>query len=386
MNYRSQLESILFYMPPLFWPCCAWMGGILAVWLALPPAIFLAMAIIVTISGSLLFIFNKQLRHFTSLLLIGPLFGASAYNYYQQLQIFKSTQELINRKTITIDCTINDISPIDHPRFKQLIYATIENIHSNKEIPAGTAHKKNIIIYSSRKTNFLVDDQIELENIQLKKPANHSICQYLLKEGAIGTIVAAPESIKLIDRPERSILRSLHQKKIALFETLKSKMSPKAFTFFSAFFLGNRKINKKENDILKQSCKYWGISHYLARSGLHLVMFIMIWEYLFRFIPLVFFCKQLLLLFLTLVYFILTWNSISFFRAFLTFICYKLFALSDVPTHTLHAIILVTITVLILNPTQLLFLDFQLSFGITFLLAWINQLRMHEKRPSLQNS
>ena len=45
------------------------------------------------------------------------------------------------------------------------------------------------------------------------------------------------------------------------------------FVFFHHFFLGNRACIKTELEETNEQFKVWGISHFLARSGLHLALF-----------------------------------------------------------------------------------------------------------------
>src|SRR3990167_3930800 len=128
----------------------------------------------------------------------------------------------------------------------------------------------------------------------------------------------------------------------------------------------------------------WGLSHVLARSGLHLVIFVFIWRWLLNFLPLSFYRKNLLLLFISLVYALCSWPSVSFIRAWYALIFYFFCALFlRRPSHTLHIISLVYCIILFLNPLQLFFLDFQLSFLLTYALTWMGELSLLAKRKPL---
>ena len=122
------------------------------------------------------------------------------------------------------------------------------------------------------------------------------------------------------------------------------------------------------------SFRQWGISHYLARSGLHLTIFTFIWLMLFRLFPFSFFFKQLFMLLLCSIYLVFSWSSISFLRAFYSFFLYTICNICKIPIHFLHILTLVTLYVAICNPIQIFFLDFQLSFALTFALALIANL------------
>ena len=384
------LHSSGFYffnhIPPLFWLTLSFIAGI--AFILFYPSLILsfALACIITCIGCTLIFLRKIENRYLYFSLSGILFFLGSFHLQNYIQQHTNILQRVEGKKINAKGKIIDINDFDHPRFKKLITFTTQSAHDGENKSYGQLVGKNILIYTSKNGDFHVDDEILLNNIKLKKPKTKSIALYLQKENAIGTLVYDLANVELMHRPILSIERWIHSKKTTIFGSLKNKMNRATFTFFSSLFLGNRKINKYENEKLKESCKYWGISHYLARSGLHLVVFIMVWEFLLRFIPIAFIVKQLLLILLTIIYFLLSWNSISFFRAFLTFICYKTLLLTNVPSHTLHTIIFVCWLILLWNPFQLLFLDFQLSFGVTFLLAWINQYRSHTKILITQNS
>jgi competence protein ComEC len=144
---------------------------------------------------------------------------------------------------------------------------------------------------------------------------------------------------------------------------------------FSTIFLGNKDGVKKRLNNEKIFFKLWGISHYLARSGLHLVVFLALLELLLRLIPITFVLKQIISLCIAMIYFLLSWSSLSFMRAFLTFIMYKICLLLGLSSNFLHLVILTCFITLLYNPAHLFFLDFQLSFGLTFALAWFNHIQ-----------
>jgi competence protein ComEC len=159
-----------------------------------------------------------------------------------------------------------------------------------------------------------------------------------------------------------------------LLSTLKTKLSTPAFLFFSSLFLGNRSCIKVSLEETSEQFKIWGISHFLARSGLHLALFIFIWQMLSSLIPFSFGTKQLLFTTLSIIYFMLTWTSAPFTRAFALLIMHKLFLFLKIPFNLLHALSCVCLCFLLYCPLYIFFLDFQLSFALTFALAWFNQL------------
>jgi competence protein ComEC len=184
---------------------------------------------------------------------------------------------------------------------------------------------------------------------------------------------------KCVHKPTYSYQRYIHNVSARLKSTLQKKMSKEAYSLFTSLFLGDTVTCKKELEQTKDQFRAWGIMHQLARSGLHLGIFVMVWQALLCVIPLPFLLKELLMLLLSIIYFALSCSSISFMRALYTFILYKICILHKRPHNLIHLLSVVCFAVLLDNPMQLFFLDFQLSFTLTFALAWFNQIASHKK-------
>ncbi|HSW73575.1 MAG TPA: ComEC/Rec2 family competence protein, partial [Candidatus Limnocylindria bacterium] len=158
---------------------------------------------------------------------------------------------------------------------------------------------------------------------------------------------------------------------------LQKKLSRPTAHLFSSIFLGNKYARKKDIEPLKEHFTTWGVTHYLARSGLHMVIFTITWHTLLTFIPLAFALKEALLIALVIIYALLSWTTISFTRALLLFLIHRLCSLLRLQTDLLYLLTLVALAILFDNPLQLFFLDFQLSFGLTFALAYFGQLQTY---------
>lgn len=235
--------------------------------------------------------------------------------------------------------------------------------------------KCSLVCYSRYKTNFQVDDVISLNNVKIKTVENDSLSgntsfqNYLFKEGFLASIfLTKDQDITLLERPKYSFNRWLWNLKTRIYNELAAKMDKQTFTYFALIFLGN--TQQPEITQMRETFNYWGLSHYLARSGLHIVLFILIWTFLFRFIPIRLRWKQFILILICIIYKLLSWSSIPFIRAFYVFLLMEGGKLLDLQTHFLHLLSIVCILVLVSNPLQLFFLDFQLSFGLTFTLSW----------------
>jgi ComEC/Rec2-related protein len=160
-----------------------------------------------------------------------------------------------------------------------------------------------------------------------------------------------------------------------LANTCSAQLTPRTGQLFATIFLGKPAHNTHES---RELFSYWGIAHQLARSGLHLVILLMMLRWALGFVPLWYGIKLVITLLLVGAYGYLSWPSISFIRACITCFVYALYELLLIPVSPVQVVTLVTFIVLAQNPGELFFLDFQLSFGLTFALAFVG----HVKRAS----
>jgi len=224
----------------------------------------------------------------------------------------------------------------------------------------------------------MVGDTISVTGLTFKQPPK-DLGQYLLKEGIMATVFMTKLDYTILERPQRSFARWLFYTRENLINALEKKLSPRTFQLFASIFLGNKQSPKWLIEKTKEHFNTWGVTHYLARSGLHMVIFVFIWQLLLRFLPAHWIAKELILLIASFLYCTLSWASVSFNRAFLTFLFHKACMLFSLQTNFLHLLTLVCLTILLHNPMQLFFLDFQLSFGLTCALAVFTQLQLHHK-------
>ena len=359
---------------PLFYATFFLMGGIW--WQSQQPFY----AIPLSISIGILFLLFLRITNKKTLLFFSLPFvcAAGAILYQHQHTQHESFYNQIGEKPFDTQAIITDIEKLEKGfmRHRTTLHITAFRPPKKKN---WQSISKTIQLYTAKPINVLVSDFVELENITCKKPANQSFNNYLIKEGVSASIFTNTVEHKLISRPSWSIRRWIFYVKKNFIDRCKRKCSLQTFALLSSLFLGNRTIGKRVMESPKEQFKLWGISHFLARSGLHLVIFILIWQTLLSFTPLPFVAKELLLLGLSIIYFLLSWPSTSFIRAFSTFILYKTCTLFSVPINFIHLLTLVCFFVLLFNPMQLFFLDFQLSFGLTCALGWFNYLQ-HQKR------
>jgi competence protein ComEC len=267
---------------------------------------------------------------------------------------------------------IYDIEEVDHPQYN---YKTII-----KTCNANNANEDNlesfyIHWYHKNKQRYAIGDQIYLKNIKINKSNNEKHRLYLCKEG-INAVIFGPQQIQASTTPKKSHLQTeLLLLKNKIFATKHKGMTAQSHALYHSLFLGNKTPQKKHISHSRYDFNMWGISHYLARSGLHLVIFVALWSCILRLMPLHFFIKECITLLLVIGYWLFSWPSISFMRAFWMFLLSRTGRFFGYRINIASSILLVAFVTLLLNPLHLYFLDFQLSFLLTFALAWISSYK-----------
>lgn len=251
-------------------------------------------------------------------------------------------------------------------------------------------YNKTIIINGSDAIDALsVGDVVTFFNVKCKKADNESFNRYQIKEQIAATVFDQHLTYTTIHHPSWSLRRWIFDKKQIMLTNLKQKLSPLCFVFFASLFLGNRVCVKQSIEKINEKFKRWGIYHLLSRSGMHLALFIFSWQITLSIIPLPFFIKQLIMLTLSFTYCIFSWTSTPFIRSLALFTLNRTCLITKNSYHLLHYLTLTCLFFLLYCPLYLFFLDFQLSFGLTFALAWLNQLYgqhlYEEQQPKLLN-
>jgi ComEC/Rec2-related protein len=370
------LFSPLFTLAPLhslFYILCAFSLGIITKCYALDMNLYCAL-LLCLLPLLLYSAINKTIHIW--LCIISFSFFIGIIRLENQIKQHNQLYAIFDSSPCSIVGNIASICNLEGGRSQQMIVIDVHTIIQNN---VQISVNETIQLYTQRRVTFDVQDTVQIDDIQIKKPKNLDFDAYLVKENISATLFIPHCTYTLLNHPTSSCARWFFHAKQSLFNQCREKLSNQTFALFSSVFLGNRIAGKKEMEAPKESCKTWGISHYLARSGLHLVIFIFIWNLILSLMPISFYLKQSCMLLLCILYFILSWSSVSFVRAFVTFIFYKICILLDIPINVFYLLTLVCFLVLFFNPMQLFFLDFQLSFGLTFALAWYNQVQTQKK-------
>lgn len=302
-------------------------------------------------------------------LLIALMLGAFCFGAWRLSHIRSNHTQWIEQtgtQPIDITATVTDSISVDHPIYTQRLTLDTGN--------------QTLFFYTKDCPDVTIADTIAIRNIRIKKPSSPSFNNYLLKEGVAATVFAPYNNYTLVYRPTYSYIRWLYNLKNNTLQSLLGKMQAQSYHLFASLFLGNKPVPKKVIDNAREHFNTWGVTHYLARSGLHMIIVAMVWQILLSIMPLSYTARTMLLILLSIMYGLLSWPSVSFNRALMSFVLYKLCNLLLMPTHFLHVVTVVCLAVLIHNPMHLFFLDFQLSFGLTFALALFAHMR--QKSPN----
>lgn len=211
-----------------------------------------------------------------------------------------------------------------------------------------------------------IGKKIVISPIRFAIKKDPSFERYLQKEGIIAMLFPSKKNyfiyspkLGLIDR----IKIIFYKIKIQVYMRATSSLTKIAHDLLSTIFFGYK--SKDFDQMLIDSCAKWGIAHQLARSGLHLILFIALWGFFIAFLPISFVQRQFIIAALTGLYVTITWQTISILRAFIMFILYQITLINTLGYYPLHIFIITTLGTLFYNPLQIFFLDFQLSFALT---------------------
>lgn len=357
------------HVPPIIYYLCAFILGI-----TLHAHLFYVILISCMLTGCIFLRFKNRSITLGILMLAA---GCIAHNGYNHL--YEQAAAMVPKTATMITGVVTDIQKTNHRIFKNLVTISICTIDGNS-IAWFNPHQK-IHLYVSSYPHVEVDDRITLENITCKQPPPSSYRNHLMREQTIATAFITKLTPSKIERPALSFRRWIHNLKVTATQRATSALNPAAKSLYASLFLGNKTYVQTCYESIKEQFKRWGLSHYLARSGLHLVLIVALWVWLFRLVPIPFLYKELCIAILVLIYAILSWSSISFIRALSTFFLCKI--CSGLWHHYYHNLHLLTVTafyLLIQNPLHLFYLDFQLSFGITFALAWLHLLKTYQTK------
>jgi ComEC/Rec2-related protein len=330
-------------------------------------------------SGMILYlahIFFKQISMpfwRTSLYCISAAGGS--WLYLHQLTQYQIAQQHLMEHAGPLTVTIQTIEHIPDLYHAYRVTAAIQPKSSKH-----TLHGYGVMVYTHTLANLEVGDTITLPPATFKAPTNEACARYYVRQNILAGLFC--DTIVYTDhtRPYFHPWRWFDHLRAQLWTEFKNHLSKPTYTLCASLFGGSKDLYQDQIRTIRSHFKKWGLSHYLARSGIHLVMVTWLWIMLLRLIPCKLLIKQILLIFLVLFYALLTWPSVSFMRAFGMALISQTSGLLYKDSLSLHTLSLVTLVMLLINPSHLFFLDFQLSFGCSYALIWLSHLNHQHHR------
>jgi len=367
------------FLAPLLATAC---GITTQAWFPIPwPILILGITLGITLALLTLY---KQLHHTILTASLCIFFGSVGALTLCMQKIYTTTQQtIILNQPIDIQATVTDKEVWGARQQSDVLRIAVTSIQF-RSTHQKTPVSFDIFCYLPYHARFDIGDTIIIKDIVIKSPnmptrsGNPGYEDYLAKENVLCSLfLHSAGQCQLIERPSFSIARWLWNIRHKSYFALKKKLSSKTFRYVGLIFFGN----KQQPDIteLRSTFNLWGLAHFLARAGLHIVFFIFIWTSFFSLFPIPIFAKRFLLILLCFIYNLLSWSSIPFTRALYAFLCIKCGELMYQQTYYLHILSLICLTILLFNPLQLFFLDFQLSFGLTFALIFLAHLNHSNK-------
>lgn len=236
-----------------------------------------------------------------------------------------------------------------------------------------------------RTPRFSVGQTICVYRLQTTAPKERSrgLNASLIRDGIAGVVFAPfishricrPWSMKTTTLSWRVTQRSM------MYRALQKVLPEDVFVFLGALFFGNK--NHASYATVRRSFAAWGLSHYLARSGLHIALIIMFLSFFFSLIACPYWLSFLCISVFLWGYWLLSWSSISFVRALVLWLLYA----SGIALHrrpnSLYLLSLVTLGTLLYEPYNGFCIDFQLSFFLTGVLVLHAYTRHNQLWPLL---
>lgn len=294
-----------------------------------------------------------------SIALITSAIMLSSIGYIQIHRIqqhFYQTQQLADR-ALSGYGVVTDITPAHlQQRRMATVYLYAQSDQPDMYLYITVPHNKDIE----------AGDIIHIHYINIPRITKMSFAWHLMRTSCAGYIYKPPK-IHVIHRPRWSIQRTMCATRNHIVTSMYNNMRQDSADVVNHIFFGY----KTAPHHIRTQFQEWGVAHMLARSGLHLVIFTACCAWLLGFTPVRYTIRYAILAVITSIYAGISWPTISFIRALAMLYAFYVCRYMRIRYQAIHWVICVAIVTLCWNPLHLLFLDFQLSFGLTFTLCWL---------------
>ena len=307
--------------------------------------------------------FNQKIRFLACLLfclVTGQLILAT------HTQILKQNQKALSGRYRYLAGIVTDKQQLKHPLFKENFVVALESGKHDKFFVGQRLHS-SVMVYSRTSTTTAIGDKILLRNVSIKPPEEQLTENdlSLAKQGTAATIFTATNyQCKVVEKESSSLRAKIWHWRQTIYTNITKHLSPLTSAYVGLLFFGNKQHDATStlHDIFAR----WGLSHYLARAGLHIVLLIGMWFVLLQLLPFHARIKNLFLCGFIITYSFCSWESTSYLRALFAFLAAQCGRLLGREIKTLHLLTLICMGMILYNPFLIFYLDFQLTFGLTF--------------------
>jgi ComEC/Rec2-related protein len=353
-------------------PLCGFIAGT-ALGLYLPLPVFMLYAGAATITTSTIFYWQQSPIARVALI---ALFACNAGYFFTNHHntIWQEKQIRLMGRPFAIQGYVSDVNPLASRPYLATVTITIESLEQQGN--HYTYKNDSLLHYLPYKLAPRVGSAACFIGIKpLKKPPRTEIRAFLQKNKIVHQIFSQHDVMyhNYTDPTAATTLSwwsRLHQwlccKRAAFYQQATTLLSPVAKIYTGLMFFGAKEPG---SDDIRALFGRWGLAHFLARSGMHIVIFVFILSLLLRAIPIHSSGKDIFLLLICIIYDALSWSSVSFLRAWLIAVLIIIKKLLGRNTPYLHFLCLSCIVILAYNPWHLTSLDFQLTYALTFALT-----------------
>jgi len=308
-----------------------------------------------------------------TILLIGALMATAGYTLatYHTMQWTELTTPL-QQRSFSIVGHVADVSPLSMRPYMAAVSIAIDQLTQ-----AGNRHNYagyTLVQYQPLRTAPAVGSVVAMAGIRPAKQraGNVDFTSYLRKNNIVHQLFnradyalytcRPPQNESWLSNPTSAMRLWRNQ----FYSRLTSGLSVTAKGFVGLMFFG---CKEPKSEDVRDLFGRWGLAHFLARSGLHIVIFVLLLTLLLRLFPCHQRAKSLLLFVVCLIYDALSWSSVSFLRAWILALLIITRNLIGRHTSYLHLLCLSCIGILAYNPCYLTSIDFQLTYALTFALT-----------------
>ncbi len=232
--------------------------------------------------------------------------------------------------------------------------------------PYGSNHIATIQIFIPKlPPQLALGALVELKDIYFQPPQKRTYKNYLLKESIHATTYCTALNHKII-KDDFGYRTQMQRLAVNIESRISKKLSNISRILFSSLFLGSKKYAEIDSALIKDPFNKWGLNHFLARSGLHVSLLLFLIFFVLRLSSLRVIYSNIITVAFLCIYTALSYTSISFARSLLMALVAIWCTIQRVPVNLLHILLITLIALLLYNPFSVLFLDFQLTFLLTF--------------------